>query len=149
MLLKNEEITKALDQLTIDSKPLWGKMSAQHMVEHLVLTFRISNGSMEVEIVTDDRMLPIQKRFLLSSKPLPKLFINPVIGENLVPLEFDNIESAKKELIDAIDKYEEHFITDSGSTPAHPVFGLLNKTEWDVFHKKHFEHHFAQFGIEI
>lgn len=149
MLLKIEEITKALDQLTVESKPLWGKMSAQHMVEHLVLTFRICNGTMEVEIVTDDRLLPIQKRFLLGSKPLPKLFINPIIGENLLPLEFDNLETAKDELINSLNKYEKHFIINSDSTPAHPVFGLLNKTEWDVFHNKHFEHHFAQFGIEI
>ncbi|MFO7523995.1 MAG: DUF1569 domain-containing protein [Ignavibacteriaceae bacterium] len=149
MLLTIEKITKALDKLTVGSKPLWGKMSAQHMVEHLVLTFRICNGSMEVEIVTDDRLLSIQKRFLLSSKPLPKLFINPIIGENLLPLEFDNLETAKKELINSINKYEEHFIINSDSTPAHPVFGLLNKTEWDVFHNKHFEHHFSQFGITI
>lgn len=149
MLLTKEIISTVLNQLTVDTKPLWGKMTVQHMVEHLVLSFRICNGTREVEIVTDDRILPVQKRFLLSSKPLPKLFINPIIGENLVPLEFDNLEIAKEELISALNKYEEHFNTYSDSTPAHPVFGLLNKTEWDIFHKKHFEHHFAQFGIDI
>lgn len=149
MILTKENITSALEQLTVDSKPIWGKMSAQHMVEHLILTFRISSGIKEVEIVTDDRLLPIQKRFLLGSKSLPKLFINPIIGENLLPLEFDSLETANEELINSLNKYEEHFIINSDSTPAHPVFGLLNKTEWDVFHNKHFEHHFSQFGITI
>lgn len=149
MPLTKEKITNALDQLTVDSEPLWGKMSAQHMVEHLILTFRISSGMMDVAIVTDDRLLPIQKRFLLSSKPLPKLFINPVIVENLLPLEFDNLETAKEELINALNKYEEYFTINSNSTPAHPIFGLLTKAEWDVFHNKHFEHHFSQFGITI
>ena len=27
------------------------------------------------------------------------------------------------------------------------TFGELDKTEWDVFHEKHFKHHFNQFGL--
>jgi len=28
-----------------------------------------------------------------------------------------------------------------------PTFGELNKAEWEIFHEKHFTHHFKQFGI--
>jgi hydroxymethylglutaryl-CoA reductase len=149
MFLTLEKINTALNQLKVDAKPLWGKMSPQHMVEHLILTFRICNGTKEIEIITEDRLLPIQKRFLLSSRPLPKLFINPVIGENLLPLEFESINTAQETLIFELTKYEEYFDLNPESKPAHPVFGYLNKSEWDVFHKKHFEHHFSQFGITI
>jgi hydroxymethylglutaryl-CoA reductase len=149
MFLTLEEINTALNQLKVDAKPLWGKMSPQHMVEHLKLAVNISNGTQNVEVFTEERMIPIQKRFLLSSRPLPKLFINPAIGENLLPLEFNDIDSAKDALVNEIKKYEDFFNTNPDSTQAHPVFGKLNKHEWDVFHKKHFEHHFAQFGINI
>jgi len=27
------------------------------------------------------------------------------------------------------------------------TFGELNKDEWDIFHQKHFAHHFSQFGL--
>lgn len=149
MFLTTDRIQSALNKLTDEIKPLWGKMTPQHMVEHLILTFRICNGSRVVDIITEDRLLPIQKRFLLSDKPLPKLFINPVIGENLLPLEFVDMNTGKDILISELNKYEEYFNLNPDSKPAHPVFGYLSKSEWDVFHKKHFEHHFSQFGIII
>lgn len=149
MLIIIDEIEKALQQLAIDAKPLWGKMSAHHMVEHLKLAMSISSGEKEVEIYVEDRLIPVQKRFLLSNKPLPKLFINPAIGEDLLPLEYKDIDSAKAALMSEINKYESFFVANPDATPAHPVFGKLNKQEWDLFHKKHFEHHFSQFGINI
>jgi hypothetical protein len=149
MLPNNEKINTALNKLGVDSKPLWGKMSAQHMVEHLILSYRISNDTIKVKIESDEKTLPTLKRFLLSDKPLPKLFINPIIGENLLPLELGSIKSAKEVLLLEMTKYEKHFRSSPESTPTHPIFGNLNKTEWDIFHKKHIEHHFAQFGFEI
>jgi len=59
MFLTLEKINTVLNHLKVDAKPLWGKMSPQHMVEHLILTFRICNGTKEVEIITEDRLLPI------------------------------------------------------------------------------------------
>lgn len=149
MFLTIDKIESALNQLTIEIQPLWGKMSAHHMVEHLKLALSISSGEKEVEIYVEERLIPIQKRFLMSNKPLPKLFINPAIGEDLLPLEFKNIDSAKTALISQINKYENFFVANPDATPAHPVFGKLNKQEWDAFHQKHFQHHFSQFGIII
>lgn len=149
MFLTFEEIKTAINYLNVDAEPLWGKMSPQHMIEHLILALSISNGTSNAEVLTAERMIPIQRRFLLSERPLPKLFINPAIGENLIPLEFDTLYSAKNALIDSIQKYEDFFTANPDSVPIHPVFGKLNKNEWNIFHKKHFVHHFAQFGISI
>lgn len=142
------KLIDSLSKLDDNTPPQWGKMSAQHMIEHLILTFRICNGTKEVKVVTEERMIPIQKRFLLGSKPLPKLFINPVIGEDLLVLEFENLSASKKELLKEIEKYELYFKLNPEAKPAHPVFGYLNKTEWNIFHNKHIRHHFLQFGIE-
>lgn len=149
MLLTIDRILSALNQLTDEMQPLWGKMSPQHMIEHLLLALKLSSGKIETGIYTEERLLPVQKRFLISNRPLPKLFINPIIGENLLPLEYETLDEAKQKFLDEINYYEKYFGLNPDFLQAHPVFGYLNKSEWDVFHKKHFEHHFSQFGITI
>lgn len=37
-----------LSKLNKDTKQLWGKMSAQHMIEHLILAVRTSNGKLNI-----------------------------------------------------------------------------------------------------
>ena len=91
--------------------------------------------------------LPVLKRFLLSPRPLPKNFINTVIGGDLKPLINKDLESALKTLLNEIDKIGVYFINNPEALPINPTFGPLNKEEWIRFHKKHFNHHFEQFGI--
>ena len=73
------------------------------------------------------------KKFLLSSRPLPKDFLNPIIGENLLPLEFENLDSAIKVLTYEVEDYYNYFEENPGALLLNPTFGELNKDEWDVF----------------
>lgn len=136
-----------LEKLSVNSKALWGKMTPQHMVEHLIMTLQSSNGKIKVECVTPTEKLPASKRFLLSSRPLPKLFINPVIGPDLLPLKFSNLDEAKKMLKLELEDYYKFFRENSDAKTAHVTFGELKKDEWDIFHQKHFTHHLSQFGL--
>lgn len=138
---------KLLDQLQPDTKRLWGKMSAQHMVEHLILAFRSSNGKLTVSCPYPPEKLPALKRFLLSSKPLPKEFVSPAVGIELHPLEYESIVEAKKILYGEVEDYYKYFAENPSAHPTNPTFGDLNKDEWAVFHEKHLTHHFGQFGI--
>lgn len=137
-----------LSKLSVDTKPVWGKMSSQHMVEHLIQSVQLSNGKMALsECMTPDERLPLMKKILMSKRPLPKNFVNTVIGAELKPLIYPDlkasIEALKKEL-QSIDKF---FDEKPDSKPMNPTFGPLNKEEWNQFHNKHFKHHFAQFGL--
>ncbi len=146
----NKPLLNKLELLTNlhrDTKQLWGKMSAQHMIEHLILTVRISNGKSKIECFNPPEKIPILKRFLMSARPLPKEFINPLIGEGLVPLEYENLEEAKLVLEKELQFYYKYFENHPDASLVNPTFGELNKNEWDVFHEKHFTHHFGQFGI--
>lgn len=144
-----DQFLNSIDKLSPDTKPMWGKMGAQHMVEHLVLTMQMSNGKLKFECINPPSKLPALKRFLLSNKPLPKLFVNPAIGEDLLPLEFSSLAEARQGLKKEIDDYEEFFEKNAGMKTVNATFGELDKSEWDVFHQKHFTHHLSQFALPV
>lgn len=136
-----------LSLLNKDTKALWGKMSPQHMVEHLILAVKMSNGKLKLECINPPERIPTLKRFLMSSRPMPKLFVSPVIGADLRPLECSSLEEAMGRLKKEIDDYVIFFENNPGAKTVNVTFGELNKEEWDVFHKKHFTHHLSQFGL--
>jgi len=122
-------------------------MSPQHMAEHLILAVQMSNGKLKLECFNPPEKIPSLKRFLMSSRPMPKLFVNPIIGEDLRPLKYSSLEEAMRKLKNEIDDYELYFENNPDVKPVNATFGELNKEEWDVFHKKHFTHHLSQFGL--
>jgi hypothetical protein len=133
--------------LNKDAKALWGNMSPQHMVEHLILAVKMSNGKLKLECINPPEKIPSLKRFLMSSRPMPKLFVNPVVGKDLRPLKYLSLEEAVEKLINEIDDYVLFFENNPVAKPVNVTFGELNKEEWDIFHKKHFTHHLSQFGL--
>ncbi len=145
-----KKVYNFLDELTnlkTDTKPLWGKMSAQHMVEHLTFAVQMGNGKLFLQCFNPPEMIPLMKRILMSDKPLPKLFVNPVIGPDLMELKFPSLEEAKSNLKKEVDDYYSYFEKDPEARLVNVTFGELNFDEWEVFHKKHFTHHLSQFGL--
>jgi hydroxymethylglutaryl-CoA reductase/oxepin-CoA hydrolase/3-oxo-5,6-dehydrosuberyl-CoA semialdehyde dehydrogenase len=136
-----------LKKLESQQKPLWGKMTPQHMVEHLILAVQMSNGKLKLDCFNLPEKNPTLKRFLMSDRPMPKLFVNPVIGEDLRLLEYSSLEEAVEKLNKEIDDYVLFFENNPDANLVNVTFGELNKEEWDVFHKKHFTHHLSQFGL--
>lgn len=136
-----------LDKINRELKPLWGKMTAQHMVEHLILAVRTSNNKLKVECFNPPDKIPTLKRFLVSNRPLPKEFINPIIGPDLLPLEFNSLEEAITNLRNEIEEYITFFNDNPSAILTNPTFGDLNREEWEIFHQKHFTHHLQQFGL--
>jgi oxepin-CoA hydrolase/3-oxo-5,6-dehydrosuberyl-CoA semialdehyde dehydrogenase len=137
-----------LDKLDEKKSPIWGNMTAQHMVEHLIMAIKLSNGNYLIE----ECMYPLEKfqvlkKMLLSPKPMPRYFVNTVIGEGLKNLIFYDIDTAKAELKNEIVSFENYFRQNPNATPNNPTYGPLNYEEWIVFHNKHFTHHLTQFGL--
>ncbi len=137
-----------LKNLSTDTKAIWGKMTAQHMVEHLTMAVKSSTGKINfTRFITPEDKLEISKRFLKSSRPLPKLFVNEVVGEGLKPLVNKNLDSAIEELNNEAKYFEEYFKYNPDAKPINATFGPLNHEEWITFHNKHFTHHLTQFGL--
>lgn len=149
--MKNKsELYKFIDKLealTEEHKALWGKMSPQHMVEHLILAVKMGNGKLKLKCFNPPEKLPALKRFLMSERSLPKEFMNPAIGLDLLPLEYAHLNDAKEKLRSELNDHINYFLEHPDARTEHVTFGELNKEEWDKFHKKHFTHHLTQFGL--
>jgi len=122
-------------------------MTAQHMIEHLLLAVQMSNGKLVLECFNDKAKLPMLKRYLMSNRTLPQGFVNPYIGERLLPLKFTNLVEARTELEKEVNDYYNFFDENPDAKLTNVTFGELEKDEWEVFHDKHFTHHLKQFGL--
>lgn len=141
------DFLEPLKKLEPDANPLWGKMTSQHMVEHLILSVKMSCGKLNVECFSPKEKLSVLKKILMSDRPLPRNFVNPIIGESLLPLEHESLEKSKMTLAAEIKNYYDFFDENPDAVFINPTFGELNKLEWDIFHQKHFTHHLSQFGL--
>ncbi len=141
-----ETILAKLASLESTTKPLWGAMSAQRMVEHLTDAVRMSNGkeSFELEIPAD--RIEKMQLFLASDKPMAKNIEVAFAGKD-VPLRHSEIELAIDELTEEWCDFEEVYDENPELTNIHPYYGQLNFDQWKRIHAKHFTHHFEQFGL--
>lgn len=152
MLAMHRSISQHIQPLALlraDMLPLWGIMTAQHMVEHLCDSMLMSMGKLStlVVIATEPERLPVARRYLLGTMPLPRNAANPLLGTVLPPLQQPSLHHASDFLHDAIDAFYAFFMANPSAAFPHPIFGVLNGVEWEQFHRKHFKHHCEQFGL--
>ena len=144
-----EDSLKIISGLQAEAAPVWGKMNAQQMVEHLKAFFDVSTQKLKFDLVTPEEQLPVYKAFLLSDKAFRENTAAPlsVIGADTLPLRYADLISAKEKLNKSILEFKELFTADKDLTTLHPVFGWLNYEEWILLHYKHVQHHLKQFSL--
>jgi len=146
----NKSMLKAcLANLTEDTKPLWGTMSPQQMVEHLEYSTRVSSGDIQdFEIATPQKVLEKVHATLYNYDKMPREFPAPTqLEEALKTAKYPDLATAKEQLLEAYDDYIEFFKMHPEAELKNIVFGNLNRYDWHLFHRKHFNHHFEQFGL--
>lgn len=141
-----EVVLPIFDKLTESTPALWGTMSAQRMVEHLVDVIRIATGENPQALLIDEEKLPSMLRFLESDKPMAREIQVPFATSEM-PLRHEEIELAIDEYIDAYLAFEELYESNPELTHVHPYYGPLNFDQWKRLHAKHLTHHFNQFGL--
>jgi len=135
-------------QLNSNSQPLWGMMTAQHMIEHLCFIVENSLGKREVPILTPEDKLEKYKAFLNSPYGFMQNFKFPMLPESeLVPLKTTNINAAIQWYSDLANELLDFVQQEDFTTTPHPMYGPLNKEETLLFHYKHLQHHLMQFGL--
>lgn len=138
----------AIAPLPYNMPPQWGSMTLQHMIEHLADVFRASNGTIQVEVITPaDRLEKLRKVVLYSNRELRRNIKAPILPAEPIPYRTANIPAAIDALKLEMEMFEKHFAANKNRTENHPVFGPMNYYDWYVFQKKHFTHHFKQFGL--
>lgn len=147
--INRQTIENYLNKLDEDAKPLWGNMTPQHMVEHLEYSTRISSGEIQdFEFSTPEKILEKVHNTLYNYTPMPRNHAAPQkLEEQLESLKHESLEVAKQKLLEAYDDFEAYFKEHPEATLKNLVFGDLNRYEWNLFHRKHMNHHFEQFGL--
>jgi len=141
-------IESLLEKLDEDTKPKWGLMTAQHLVEHLEFFTRMALGEVETEITTPEKYLEKYQDSLWNYKPMPREFKHPMLEKGKTEeLRFENLAEAKKAYLTAYDRYEQFFKDNPEATTANTVFGMLDRYHWYLLNRKHLNHHFEQFGL--
>ncbi|OSY87478.1 hydroxymethylglutaryl-CoA reductase [Tenacibaculum holothuriorum] len=145
--LNKEELSEKLTKLNADSKPLFGKMNGQQMIEHLGFLLRISNGRIDTGIFVSDEKSARRKPFLDTDGEIQAGFKAPMLSEEPYPAKYSSIEESINDLFTQIDTFETYFKENPNNSITHPFFGELDYEYWKKFHVKHFTHHFKQFGL--
>lgn len=148
--LNRRNIQKLLNGLTENTKPNWGKMTAQQMLEHLETTLLYSIGEPEAEkCFTPEEHLEKYQNSLYNHRKMPKDFSAPFLPEDgtLPELKYKNLEQAKEKFLENLQKYQIYYRENPEAEHMHFVFGKLNKEMMEMMHRKHFTHHFEQFNL--
>lgn len=143
--LHKSDVKKTLSTLKADSKPLFGKMNGQQMIEHLSFLMQVSNGKINADYFVEDEKSKRRKAFLDTDGELQIGFKAPLLSEEPIPEKFDTIQDSLDDLLLQIDDFTTHFKT--VKIENHPFFGELDFEYWKKFHVKHFTHHFKQFNL--
>jgi len=137
-----------LERLDANAVPLFGKMTAQHMVEHICGGVLFSNGKLPQKLYyPPEKAMVIKNIVIHSDAAFPQGFKAPMLGDDLPRLVFPDLQTAISRLSIQLDKFHEYFEMNQEAKPIHPVMGELDYKEWIIFHNKHFTHHFKQFGL--
>ncbi len=141
-------LEKCLAKLTEETQPKWGRLSPQHLVEHLEFFMQMAVGNIPTEIVTPENKIEKFQESLYTYKPMPRSFDHPLLKKGqLETLRFANLEEAKAAYLKSYDDYEAFFKENPGITTPNTLFGHLDKELWDLLNRKHIDHHFSQFGL--
>jgi len=140
----------SLNKLKEGFVPVWGKMSAQQMVEHLGGSYYLTMGKVPLKAAVPQEQFESAKRIVLSNKDMPRNIPIPgLTNKPSKPLRFDNLELAKEKLMHALQQAIDMVATDPNHTANHPYGGPMNGEEWMVFMYKHSVHHLRQFGLIV
>ena len=145
--LDEDFILAKLSSLDNHIKPVFGKMNAQQMIEHLSTVTQIANGNWVVDVFISDEKTARRKPFLDTENELQLGFRSSFLADEPNVLKFATIDLAIDDLINQIKAFVQVFENDKNRTIVHPFFGTLDFEYWKKFQVKHFTHHFKQFEL--
>ncbi|MDB5208535.1 MAG: hypothetical protein JWR72_3610 [Flavisolibacter sp.] len=139
-----------LQQISTETKPAWGKMTLQQMIEHFADSVRIASGkTVFTDVITPPENLDRIRNFILSEKPFKENTVNSLLPETPAPVKNPSVEEALKELKEEIHFFFSVFEKNNLQVTRNPFFGDLNFEQNVHLLHKHALHHLKQFAVTI
>lgn len=141
-------IPAATAKLLATTKPHWGKMTAQHMIEHLytaVVSSTIIKNT--PPIPASPRQEEFKNALVYSLEPMAKNLDNPAFRFGLPDYTNPTIVEAKAKLLSSLERFFTIYEGKEDAYNFNPFLGDLHAQETLMFHYKHFKHHYTQFGL--
>ncbi len=133
-----------IEELTAETKPQWGSMSAAQMLAHCAEIQEVFNGK---ELKNTPFIAKLFKgmirNMVVSEKPYPKNLRTHPQYKQTIDRDF---ETEKKRLLGSLDKFV-NMDEEEAKQIKHPLFGKMTAEEkgWGTY--KHLEHHLDQFSV--
>lgn len=139
------DLTARIDKLTANSKPDWGKMSADQMLAHCNVTYEMSFEDIHTKpnAIVKFLLKTFVKNGVCSEKPYPK---NGKTAPQFIIKGPKDFEKEKTRLLAYLAKTAELGEAHFEGKESHS-FGPLTKEEWNNMFYKHLDHHLVQFGV--
>lgn len=147
--MTDEKVAQCINKLTENTKPSWGILTPQHLLEHLEQGYRIMSGEIQdFEIATPEKILEKVHNSLYNYDKFPRGTQFPTMKKGeLEDLIHPDFETAKAKFFEARENYKTFFKENPQASMKNMVFGNLNRYESYLLERKHLNHHFEQFGI--
>lgn len=138
-----QETKARMLSVTVDARPLWGKMTAPQMMQHLACSCEVALGERTVSAMNGPPPWLLKWVALRSGLRWPKnLKTTPELVRALE--EEATSEFAALTAI-AIERMEE-IVDGPWLAPSHPMFGAMTAEDWRRWGYLHADHHLRQFG---
>ena len=131
-----------LERVSAESRPRWGKMSAEQMLSHLVEAMRMALGEFQTRPKKMLTRLPPFRQLFVYWLPWPKGA--PTARELLPASNPRSVEEGKREIMRLVTQLAGY--SSKTQWPDHPAFGKLTARGWGVLGWRHIDHHLRQFG---
>ncbi len=150
MPLSVAAVKNALSNLTESSERTFGEMTPQLMVEHIEEVVRNGMGQLKPEnfpALPEEKLEKLQDWLYTEDEIQPGAKYPLLQEDETMQPKYKNLDQAKEKLLEAVKEYNVHYRENPSAETYHPRFGMLNKEMSELFQRKHFTHHFKQFGL--
>ena len=147
--MTDEKIEECLNKLTENTKPKWGILTPQHLLEHLEHGYKIMSGQIQdFEVATPEKILDKVHNSLYNYDKFPMGTKFPTMKKDeLEDLVHPDFETAKSKFFEAREAYKTFFKEHPDAKLKNMVFGEMNKYASYLLERKHLNHHFEQFNL--
>jgi hypothetical protein len=138
------ELVERINKLNSNSLAQWGRMNVHQMMMHCILWNEMVLENKKFKRAFVGRIFgKLLLRNELKDQPMRRN--NPTVSE-LIPVTWNtDIESAQRDWITQINRFEKYSLPDYQFI--HPFFGRMTKEQIGIHAYKHTDHHLRQFGV--